>query len=132
MTATSTLTQLLNYELHLKAWTYIYRYMSVGTSRVQSSGFPKIVYFNHCDLKKTLPKYEQCVTCAALSDRTLDLFYSSVHSAYRSEPSPPFDRSDHNLVHLLPSYRPVVQRKPPVTKTVGDWLKDSSDALRVC
>ena len=30
--------------LHLQAWTYIYRSMLVGTYRVQSPGFPKIVY----------------------------------------------------------------------------------------
>ena len=45
---------------------------------------------------------------------------------------PPLGRSDHNMVHLLPRYRPVVQRDPPVTKTVCDWSKESVDVLKVC
>ena len=35
--------------LHLQAWTYIYRSMPEGTYRVQSPGFPKIVY---CELAR--------------------------------------------------------------------------------
>ena len=31
--------------LHLQAWTYIYRSMPEGSYRVQSPGFPKIVYW---------------------------------------------------------------------------------------
>ena len=31
--------------LHLQVWTYIYRYMPEGSYRVQSPGFPKIIYY---------------------------------------------------------------------------------------
>ena len=38
--------------LHPQAWTYIYRSLPVGTYRVQSPGFPKIVYSLPQDLKR--------------------------------------------------------------------------------
>ena len=34
--------------LHPQAWTYIYRSMPGGSYRVQSPGFPKIVYSHQC------------------------------------------------------------------------------------
>ena len=36
------------------------------------------------------------------------------------------------MVHLLPRYRSVVQRDPPVTKTVRDWSKESVNVLKGC
>ena len=38
--------------LHPQAWTYVYSSMPVGTYRVQSLGFPKIVYcLQHSELE---------------------------------------------------------------------------------
>jgi len=41
--------------LHPQAWTYIYRSMPEGSYRVQSPGFPKIVYF-HCQSSRAVWK----------------------------------------------------------------------------
>ncbi|KAI4876337.1 hypothetical protein NFI96_002706 [Prochilodus magdalenae] len=39
-------------------------------------------------------------------------------------------RSDHNLVHLLPVYKPLVQREPVVT--VKKWTAETEEALKEC
>ena len=42
--------------LHPQAWTYIYRSMPEGSYRVQSPGFPKIVYCQHSHVICNQPK----------------------------------------------------------------------------
>ena len=60
------------------------------------------------------------------------LFYCNILNAYKSVSTPSLGRSDRNMVHLLPRYRSVVQRDPPVTKTVRDWSKESVNVLKGC
>ncbi|KAI4881116.1 hypothetical protein NFI96_026359, partial [Prochilodus magdalenae] len=43
-----------------------------------------------------------------------------------------FTQSDHNLVHLLPVYKPLVHREPAVTRTVKKWSKETEEALKDC
>ena len=88
--------------------------------------------FNHCDLNKALPGYQQQVMCTTHGDRTLDLFYRNIKDAYTSALLPPLGRSDHNLVSLLLRYKPRMQREPPVMKTLRKWTKDAWDALKGC
>ena len=40
---------------------------------------------------------------------------------------PPLGRSDHNIVQLIPRYRPLVQREPTVTRTIKEWSDDAVD-----
>ena len=47
-------------------------------------------------------------------------------------PLPPLGRSDHNLVHLLPVYKPLVNRQPVETCTAKAWTEESEEALRDC
>ena len=57
--------------------------------------------FNHCDLNKALPGYQQ-VMCTTRGDRMLDLFYCNIKDAYTSAPLSLLGHSDYNLVSLLP------------------------------
>ena len=67
--------------------------------------------FNHASLSSTLPTFTQYVTCHTRDNKTLDLLYVNIKEAYNySSPLPPLGRSDHNLVHLLPVYKPLVNR----------------------
>jgi len=50
---------LLKSALHPQAWTYIYRSMPVGTYRVQSPGFPMIVY---CECHHPMKPTWKCLT----------------------------------------------------------------------
>ncbi|XP_049889973.1 uncharacterized protein LOC126383492 [Epinephelus moara] len=52
--------------------------------------------------------------------------------AYHSSPLPPLGRADHNLAHLLPVYRPLVQREPATTRTVKRWSEEAEEALKDC
>ncbi|KAI4878441.1 hypothetical protein NFI96_034387, partial [Prochilodus magdalenae] len=40
--------------------------------------------------------------------------------------------SDHNLIHLLPVYKPLVHKEPAVTRTVKKWSKETEEALKDC
>ncbi len=88
--------------------------------------------FNNCDLQKKLHGYHQQVECTTRGQRKLDLFYCSVKDAYVSGQMPPLGRSDHNLVSLVPKYRPLVQRVPPQLRSVQKWSADAWDALIGC
>nr|XP_033503004.1 uncharacterized protein LOC117269794 [Epinephelus lanceolatus] len=47
-------------------------------------------------------------------------------------PAPPLGKADHNLVHLLPVYKPLVQREPATTRTVKRWSEEAEEALKDC
>ncbi|KAL3987852.1 KRAB domain-containing zinc finger protein [Sarotherodon galilaeus] len=88
--------------------------------------------FNHASLDSTLPTFTQYVTCPTRDNKTLDLLYANAEEAHSSSPLPPLGRSDHNLVHLVPVYEPLVRREPPATRTVQRWLEESEEALKDC
>ncbi|TWW65035.1 hypothetical protein D4764_22G0006820 [Takifugu flavidus] len=86
--------------------------------------------FNHASPSSSLPKFTQYVTCHTRDNKTLDLFYANTKEAYHSLPLPPLGCADHNLVHLQPVYKPLVQRQPAVTRTVKKWSKEAEEALK--
>ena len=86
--------------------------------------------FNHCSLKKSSVKFFQHVTCHTRERATLDLCYSNVKDAYCSLPLDKLGDSDHNLVALLPKYRPLVQRVKPRKLTVKQWSQESVGKLQ--
>ena len=88
--------------------------------------------FNHAALSSTLPKFTQYVKCATRDNKTLDLFYANTKEAYNSSPLPPLGKADHNLVHLLPVYKPLVNRQPAVSRMVKRWTDEAEEALRDC
>lgn len=63
-------------------------------------------------------------------NKTLDLFYANVKDAYKSTALPPLGGSDHNLVHLSPTYNPVVKRIPITTRTVKCWSQEAEESLQ--
>ncbi|TWW56179.1 RNA-directed DNA polymerase from mobile element jockey [Takifugu flavidus] len=89
-----------------------------------------------CDIAvsrlQTLPKFTQYVTCYTRDNKTLDLFYANTKEAYHSLPLPPLGCVDHNLVHLQPVYKPLVQRQPAVTRRVKKWSEEAEEALKDC
>ena len=88
--------------------------------------------FNHSSPSSTLSTFTQYVTCHTRDNKILDLFYANTKEAYNSLPLPPLGRSDHNLVHLLPVYKPLVHREPTITRTVKKWTAESEEALKDC
>ncbi len=88
--------------------------------------------FNHASPSSTLPTFTQYVTCCTRDNKILDLFYANTKEAYTSSPLPPLGRSDHNLVHLWPVYKPLVHRQPAVSRTVKRWSDEADEALKDC
>lgn len=85
--------------------------------------------FKHASLSSTLPTFFQFVKCATRENKTLDL-YANVKDAYSSTALPPLGRSDHNLVLLSPSYKPVIQQHPVTVRTVRKWSHEAMETLR--
>lgn len=59
--------------------------------------------FNHVTLESSLSTMHQYANCPTGNDKTIDLFYANIGDAYVATALPPLGKSDHNLVHLLPS-----------------------------
>ncbi|KAK0132030.1 hypothetical protein N1851_033180 [Merluccius polli] len=78
--------------------------------------------FNHVSLSSTLHTFYQFVTCTTRDNKTLDLLYANA--------LPPLGRSDHNLVRLSPSYKPLVQQHPVTVRTVRKWSPEAMETLR--
>ncbi len=84
--------------------------------------------FNKANFRTIAPKYFQHVTINTRGDRILDHCYTSFRDAYKSLPRPPFGKSDHSSVLLLPTYRQKLKREAPALRTVQCW-SDQSDAI---
>ncbi len=71
-----------------------------------------------------------------VSDSAIELTGSSVHhsfqDAYKSLPHPPFVKSDHSSVLLLPAYRQKLKQEAPALRTVQCWLDQSDTILQDC
>ena len=74
--------------------------------------------------------YFQHIKCATQKDHILDQCYTNVKDAYTSVSLPPLGRSDHNIVKLIPRYRPLVQREPTVAQTIKEWSGDAVQNLK--
>ena len=47
--------------------------------------------------------------------KILDHLYSTHRDAYKARPRPPFGKSDHNSILLIPAYKQKLQQEAPVT-----------------
>ncbi len=84
--------------------------------------------FNKANFGTIAPKYFQHGTINTRGDRILDHCYTSFRDAYKSFPRPPFGKSDHSSVLLLPAYRQKLKREAPALRTI-QCLSDQSDAI---
>ena len=64
--------------------------------------------FIHCKLEFSLPGFSQYVKSDTRKGKTLDKCYGNI---------PSIANSDHDTVHLIPTYRPDLKRSKPVLKT---------------
>ncbi len=81
-----------------------------GNISEQETAYPDAAFivtgdFNKANFRTIAPKYFQHITINTRGDRVLDHCYSPFRDAYKSLPRPPFGKSDHSSVLLLPSYR---------------------------
>ena len=56
----------------------------------------------------------------------------NIEGAYTSKIRPPIANSDHNVVYLVPTYKPKLKRNKPERKTIRVWSPDSIEGLKAC
>lgn len=72
-------------------------------------------YFNHVSLST----FTEFVDCPTRENKTLTLPNSKPKEAYSCTAISPLGRSDHNFVHLLLTYRPLVKWQSACQDSVG-------------
>ena len=88
--------------------------------------------FNDCNLSRVLPSFHQHINIPTRKDKIIDHFYTNVKKSYRCFPLPPLGKSDHNLTHLLPTYKPVLKMSKCVTRDVSKISDDAWESLKGC
>ncbi len=88
--------------------------------------------FNKANFRTIAPKYFQHITINTRGDCILDHCYSPFRDAYKSLPRPPFGKSDHSSVLLLPAYRQKLKRVAPALRTIQCWSDQSDTTLQDC
>ncbi len=104
-----------------------------GNISEQETTHPDVAFvvtgdFNKANFRTIAPKYLQHITINTRGDRVLDHCYSPFRDAYKSLPCPPFGKSDHSSILLLPAYRQKLKREAPTLRTIQCW-SDQSDAI---
>ena len=83
--------------------------------------------FNGGKFKSVLPHFYQHVKCATRRKIILDHPYSTHRDMYKALPHPPFGRSDHNSILLIPAYKQKWKQEAPLTRSIKK-LSDEADA----
>ena len=58
--------------------------------------------------------------------------YPPFRHGYKALPRPPFGKSDHISLLLLPAYKQKLKRDRPVTRSIQRWSEESDSALQHC
>ena len=66
------------------------------------------------------------------NDKTIDLFYSNIKDSYKCSSLPPIGASDHNIINLVPKYKPVLKQTKPVVKCVETMDAEACVTLKGC
>ncbi len=110
----------------------LYRNISEQETTHPDAAFIITGDFNKANFRTIAPKYFQHVTINTRGDRILDHCYTSFRDAYKSLPRPPFGKSDHSSVLLLPAYRQKLKCEAPALRTIQCWSDQSDATLQDC
>ena len=64
--------------------------------------------------------------------KNLDHLYSTHRDAYKALPRPPFGKSDHNSILLIPAYKQKLKQEAPVTRSIRKWSEETDAKLQDC
>ncbi len=101
-----------------------------GNRSEQETAYPDAAFivtgdFNKANFRTIAPKYFQHITINTSCTGPLLL---SFPGHLQIAPRPPFGKSDHCSVLLLPAYRQKLKREAPALRTIQCW-SDQSDAI---
>ena len=82
-------------------------------------------------MQGNLNQFHQHVTCATRGKKILDHLYSTHRDAFKALPHPPFSKSDHNYILLIPAYKQKLKQEGPVPRSIEKW-KWSDATLQDC
>ncbi len=88
--------------------------------------------FNHCDLRKSIPKLHQLVNFPTRGNNTLDKCYTNIRNAYAAVPKPHFGKCDHLAILLRPTYIRRLKADPVRVRTVMRWTDSALGELQGC
>lgn len=86
--------------------------------------------FNSANLKRAAPNFYQHISCPTRGERILDHCYTMVKDGYRAQSRPPFGKSDHAAIFLMPKYKQRLKQEVPVQREVACWTDKSVAALQ--
>ena len=64
--------------------------------------------------------------------KILDHLYSTHRDTYKALPRPPFGKSDHNSILLIPAYKQKLKQEAPVTRSIKKWSVEADAKLQDC
>ena len=64
--------------------------------------------------------------------KNLDHLYSTHRAAYKALPRPPFGKSAHNSILLIPAYKQKLKQEAPVTLSIRKWSDEADAKLQDC
>ncbi|KAK1793638.1 hypothetical protein P4O66_012012 [Electrophorus voltai] len=86
--------------------------------------------FNSANLKHAVPNLYQHVTFPTRGNRTLDHCYTPYKDSHKALAHPPFGKSDHASIFLIPKYKQSLKREASVQKEVTRWTDQLVAALQ--
>lgn len=86
--------------------------------------------FNSANLKRAAPNFYQHITCPTRGVRILDHCYTLVKDGYKAQSRPPFGKSDHAAIFLMPKYKQRLKQDVPVRREVACWTDKLVAALQ--
>jgi len=66
-----------------------------------------------------MPNFHQHITCATRGEITLDHCYTTFKRGYKAASLPPFGKSDHAAIFLLPEYKQRIVRDAEAVSIFG-------------
>ncbi|XP_041841970.1 uncharacterized protein LOC121640325 [Melanotaenia boesemani] len=86
--------------------------------------------FNSANMTKVMPEFTQHINCPTRGERTLDHCYSPFKEGYKAKPLPPFGKSDHTAVLLMPKYKQKLKQELAVVRKATRWTDQSEATLQ--
>ena len=74
--------------------------------------------FNAGKFKSVLRSFNQDVKCATRQKIILDHLYSTHRGVYKALSRPPFGKSNHNSILLIPAYKQQLKQEATVTRSI--------------
>ena len=86
--------------------------------------------FNAGKLKSVLTHFISMLNVQPEGKKTLDHLYDIHRDAFKA--LPPFGKSDHNSILLIPAYMQKLKQEAPVTRSIKKWSGEADAKLLDC